>query len=160
MAIAVLNSTIAKSYLADCLYERRRRFAICLFIFLTSLSTGLAQTTEPISDQDQTATLAAKYGGSVRMIESNGIALRIVEAGSGPLVILVHGWPESWFSWRHQIQALVAAGYHVVAPDMRGYGGSSRPPNIEDYDILQLTADVAGIVPAVGATEAILVGHD
>ncbi|MSR11680.1 MAG: alpha/beta hydrolase [Gammaproteobacteria bacterium] len=113
-------------------------------------------TTRP----DQTETLAANCGGSVRLIESNGIALRIVEAGSGPLVILVHGWPESWYSWRHQLQPLAAAGYHVVAPDMRGYGGSARPSNIEDYDILQLTADVAGIVAAVGATSAVLVGHD
>ena len=133
-------------------------FAAALSVAACSenLSEPAAMTTRP----DQTETLAAKFGGSVRLIESNGIALRIVEAGSGPLVILVHGWPESWYSWRHQLQPLAAAGYHVVAPDMRGYGGSARPSNIEDYDILQLTADVAGIVAAVGATSAVLVGHD
>ena len=104
--------------------------------------------------------MAAKFGGQVRYVESNGIRLRLVEAGEGPLVILVHGWPESWYSWRHQLQPLAAAGYHVVVPDMRGYGGSDIPAEIEDYNILQLTADVAGIVTAVGAESAVIVGHD
>ena len=109
---------------------------------------------------DNTATVAASFGGTVRSIDSNGIQLRIVEAGSGPLVVLVHGWPESWYSWRHQLQALADAGYHAVAPDMRGYGGSSLPQSVDDYDIVQLTADVAGIVSAVGAETAVVVGHD
>lgn len=162
MAIAASITTLAGSCLVECLRDRSRCFGFCLMFFLASCSPEQQHTTAPApdQDQDQTATLAAKYGGSVRLIESNGISLRIIEAGSGPLVILVHGWPESWYSWRHQIQPLAAAGYHVVVPDMRGYGGSARPPNIEDYDILQLTADVAGIVPAVDARQAILVGHD
>jgi len=109
---------------------------------------------------DMTTLLAAKYGGEVRYIESNGIRLRLVEAGQGPLIILVHGWPESWYSWRHQLRPLAAAGYHVVAPDMRGYGGSSLPEAVEDYDILQLTADVAGIVTALNEETAIVIGHD
>jgi len=69
-------------------------------------------------------------GVHFRMVETNGIKLRVAEAGQGPLVVLVHGWPESWYSWRHQIPALVAAGYHVVAPDMRGFGKSDKPPAV------------------------------
>ncbi|MCH8264770.1 MAG: alpha/beta hydrolase, partial [Proteobacteria bacterium] len=108
----------------------------------------------------RTEELAARFGGEVTYVDSNGIRLRLVEAGLGPLVILVHGWPESWYSWRHQLQALADAGYHAVAPDMRGYGGSSIPENIEDYNIIELTADVAGIVSALGEDSAVVVGHD
>jgi pimeloyl-ACP methyl ester carboxylesterase len=99
-------------------------------------------------------------GVKLRMVKTNGISLRVAEMGKGPLVILVHGWPESWYSWRHQITALAAAGYHAVAPDMRGYGGSDKPANVEDYDIRHTTADLAGLVEAMGARTAILVGHD
>ncbi|NKB34383.1 MAG: alpha/beta fold hydrolase [Pseudomonadales bacterium] len=108
----------------------------------------------------QTLELAARYGAEVKTVESNGIDLRIVEAGDGPLVILVHGWPESWYSWRHQLPALAQAGYRVVAPDMRGYGGSTIPEAIEDYNITELTADVAGLVSALGEESAVIVGHD
>ncbi len=84
--------------------------------------------------------------------------------GTGPLVILVHGWPESWYSWRHQLPALAAAGFHAVAPDMRGYGESDKPQAVEDYDIHHVTADIVGIVDALGKETgektAILVGHD
>jgi pimeloyl-ACP methyl ester carboxylesterase len=80
--------------------------------------------------------------------------------GSGPLVILVHGWPESWYSWRHQLPALAAAGFHVVAPDMRGYGKSAKPADVEAYDIHHVTADIVGIVDALGEKTAVLVGHD
>ncbi len=97
---------------------------------------------------------------TMRIIESNGIKLRIAEAGSGPLVIFVHGWPESWYSWRHQLPAVAAAGFHAVAPDMRGYGKSEKPEAVEDYDIQHLTADLVGIVDALGEKQAILVGHD
>ena len=108
----------------------------------------------------RTEELAARFGGEVTYVDSNGIRLRLVEAGLGPLVILVHGWPESWYSWRHQLQALADAGYHAVAPDMRGYGGSTIPENIEDYNIIELSADVAGIVSALGEDSAVVVGHD
>jgi pimeloyl-ACP methyl ester carboxylesterase len=101
---------------------------------------------------------------TLRIIESNGIKLRIAEMGKGPLVILVHGWPESWYSWRHQMPALAAAGYHVVAPDMRGYGKSDRPHDVESYSIQKVTADIVGIVDALGKETgektAMLVGHD
>lgn len=109
---------------------------------------------------NETVELAARYGATVRNIEANGINLRIVEAGEGPLVVLVHGWPESWYSWRHQFPALSAAGYRVVAPDMRGYGGSTIPDPIDDYNIKELTADVAGLITALGEESAVLVGHD
>ncbi len=99
-------------------------------------------------------------GVTFRMVETNGIKLRVAEAGKGPLVVLVHGWPESWYSWRHQIPALAAAGYHVIAPDMRGYGKSDKPPNVEDYDITHLSGDIVGLIDAMGEQKAVLVGHD
>ena len=94
------------------------------------------------------------------MVETNGIKLRVAEMGKGPLVILIHGWPESWYSWRDQIPAIAAAGYHVIAPDMRGYGGSDKPAAVEDYDIKHLSADIVGLVDAMGEKRAILIGHD
>src|SRR5262245_37506935 len=96
----------------------------------------------------------------LRFIKSNGIRMRIAEMGKGPLVILVHGWPESWYSWRHQLPALAAAGYRAVAPDMRGYGKSDKPAAITDYDIHHVSADLVGILDALGEKTAILVGHD
>lgn len=97
---------------------------------------------------------------TLRFIESNGIRMRIAEMGKGPLVIFVHGWPESWYSWRHQLPAVAAAGYRVVAPDMRGYGKTDKPAAVEDYSIQQVTGDLVGILDALGEKQAILVGHD
>src|SRR3954466_2625964 len=90
----------------------------------------------------------------------DGVRLHYVEAGEGPLVVLLHGFPEFWWSWRHQIPALVAAGYRVVAPDQRGYAQSDRPPGWGDYRIWRLAAGVAGLISAVGEERAIVVGHD
>ncbi len=84
-----------------------------------------------------------------RRVNTNGIALHIAEQGTGPLVLLVHGFPESWYSWRHQIPALAAAGFHVVAPDMRGYGQSDLPHEVEAYSILHLVGDMVGLVSAL-----------
>ncbi|KAB2868998.1 MAG: alpha/beta hydrolase [Burkholderiaceae bacterium] len=95
-----------------------------------------------------------------RSIAANGITLRIVEQGRGPLVLLCHGWPELAHSWRHQIPALAAAGYHAVAPDMRGYGGSSVPHEVGAYAITDLVGDMVALVAALGATRACIVGHD
>lgn len=97
-----------------------------------------------------------------RLVDTNGVTLRVTEAGEpgNPVVVLAHGFPELAYSWRHQIPALAAAGYHVLAPDQRGYGGSSRPEAIEDYNIAELTADIAGLLDDVGAESAVLVGHD
>jgi epoxide hydrolase A/B len=100
--------------------------------------------------------------GTQRFVDTNGVTLRLTEAGDrgAPVVILAHGFPELAFSWRHQIPVLAAAGYHVMAPDQRGYGGSSAPSAIEDYDIVKLTDDIAGLLDDVGAEKAVLVGHD
>jgi pimeloyl-ACP methyl ester carboxylesterase len=95
-----------------------------------------------------------------RMIESNGIRLNIAEQGKGPLVLLCHGFPESWYSWRHQIGALAAAGFHAVAPDMRGYGKSDAPEAIDQYTILHLVGDLVGLLDALEAPTAVIVGHD
>jgi len=97
---------------------------------------------------------------AARFVEANGIRMRIVEEGHGPLVVLLHGFPESAYSWRHQVPALAAAGYRVVAPDQRGYGETEAPPQIEDYDIFHLTSDVAGLLDALGEDRAVVVGHD
>ena len=83
-------------------------------------------------------------------VATNGIHLRVALAGEGPLVLLVHGWPESWYSWRHQIPILAAAGYRVAAPDVRGYGGSDKPEAIEAYAIKEMCADIAGLIAALG----------
>jgi pimeloyl-ACP methyl ester carboxylesterase len=97
---------------------------------------------------------------SHRFIQSNGIKMQIAEAGEGPLVVLCHGWPESWYSWRHQLKALAAAGYHAVAPDMRGYGQTDKPEAIDQYTLFHLTGDMVGVVGALGQKEAAIVGHD
>lgn len=102
----------------------------------------------------------AMSGPELRFIETNGIRMRIAEMGDGPLVLLIHGWPESWYSWRHQLPALAEAGYHAVAPDMRGYGKSDKPGPVEAYDIEQLTADMVGIIDALGEETAVVAGHD
>jgi pimeloyl-ACP methyl ester carboxylesterase len=93
-------------------------------------------------------------------IETNGIRMHYVDAGSGPLVVLLHGFPESWNSWRHQLEALAEAGFHAVAPDLRGYGQTDCPEALEAYDIFQLTGDVVGLVNALGEKSAVIVGHD
>lgn len=96
-----------------------------------------------------------------RMIGTNGIQLRAAVAGDGPLVVLVHGFPESWAAWRHQIGPIAAAGFKVVAVDCRGYGGSDKPPTVEDYDLEQMTADIAGVIDAENdGTPGVIVGHD
>jgi pimeloyl-ACP methyl ester carboxylesterase len=94
------------------------------------------------------------------LVNANAIRLRVAESGKGPLVVLVHGWPESWYSWRHQIPALAAAGYRVAAVDVRGYGGSDKPHAIEAYAIKEMCADIAGLVESLGEKQAILIGHD
>jgi pimeloyl-ACP methyl ester carboxylesterase len=95
-----------------------------------------------------------------RTVETNGIRLHIAEAGRGPTVVLCHGFPESWYSWRHQVPALAEAGYHVVAPDMRGYGRSDKPEAIDQYTLLHLVGDMVGLLDAVGEETAVIVGHD
>ncbi len=95
-----------------------------------------------------------------RTIETNGIAMHIAEAGEGPTVVLCHGFPESWYSWRHQLTALAEAGFHAVAPDMRGYGQTEAPEAIDQYTLFHLTGDMVGLCQALGAEQAVIAGHD
>jgi len=95
-----------------------------------------------------------------RTIEANGIRMHVAEAGAGPLVVLCHGFPECWYSWKDQIIALAEAGYHAVAPDMRGYGQTDAPEEVDQYTILHLVGDIMGLLDALGAPQAVIVGHD
>lgn len=96
-----------------------------------------------------------------RMIETNGVRLRAAVEGEGPLVLMVHGFPESWYSWRHQMGPLAAAGFMACAIDVRGYGGSDKPHAIEAYDMETIAADVAGVIDALSPGKpAVLIGHD
>ena len=108
--------------------------------------------------------MSALTSPTFQLVRTNGVDLRVAVAGEmtsgGPLIILVHGFPESWYSWRHQMAPLAAAGYRVAAIDVRGYGGSDKPHQIDAYTMAQVTADVAGIADALGGGQAILVGHD
>jgi pimeloyl-ACP methyl ester carboxylesterase len=97
---------------------------------------------------------------SERRVATNGIELNIAEQGEGPLVLMLHGFPESWYSWRHQFEPLASAGYHAVAPDMRGYGKSDKPANIDAYNQVEVVNDIIGLIPALGYDTAIVIGHD
>jgi len=95
-----------------------------------------------------------------RTVETNGIRMHLAEAGAGPLVLLCHGFPESWYSWRHQLVALAEAGFHAVAPDMRGYGETDAPEEVDAYTLLHLVGDMVGVLDALGAESAVIAGHD
>jgi pimeloyl-ACP methyl ester carboxylesterase len=114
-----------------------------------------ARSAEPTSWVDPTIP-EVKH----RMIETNGIRLHVAEQGEGPLVVLCHGFPECWYSWRYQLGALAKAGFRAVAPDLRGYGRSDRPEEVEKYTILHDIGDMVGLVDALGAKQAVIAGHD
>ena len=95
-----------------------------------------------------------------RRVSTNGIVLNIAEQGEGPLVLMLHGFPESWYSWRHQIPAVAGAGFHAVAPDMRGYGKSDKPGDITTYNQVEVTRDIVGLISSLGYETAIVFGHD
>ena len=95
-----------------------------------------------------------------RTVATNGVELFVTEAGEGFPVVFAHGFPELGYSWRHQLPAIAEAGYHAIAPDQRGYGRSSRPEAIEDYDIVHLTDDLLGLLDDLGEERAVFVGHD
>jgi pimeloyl-ACP methyl ester carboxylesterase len=95
-----------------------------------------------------------------RFIDTNGINMHVAEQGEGPLVLLCHGFPESWYSWRHQLPTLAEAGFRAVAPDMRGYGRTDRPEPIDQYTLFHLVGDMVGLLDALGAAQAVIAGHD
>jgi pimeloyl-ACP methyl ester carboxylesterase len=105
-------------------------------------------------------------GVTHRYLQAGGLRMHVAEAGEGPLVLLLHGFPESWYSWRHQLTALAAAGYHAVAPDQRGYcetgppGTAGQPAQVSDYTMLHLTGDVLALMDALGEEHAVVAGHD
>ncbi len=126
---------------------------------LTKSSSALSQTGDPASagkadDVDDPEVFTHRFA------TINGIRMHYVDQGHGPLVVLLHGYPFLWYLWRHQIKALAAAGYHVVAPDQRGYGQTDCPPDVDSYDITHLVGDVVGLIKALGSTSAVLVGQD
>jgi pimeloyl-ACP methyl ester carboxylesterase len=93
-------------------------------------------------------------------VRVNGIDVHLAEAGDGPPVVLLHGFPELWYSWRHQIPALAQAGYHVIVPDLRGYGRTTAPAAVGDYAMTRMVADVTGLLDLLGEDRAVLAGHD
>ncbi len=95
-----------------------------------------------------------------RYVPTNGIDMAVYEQGSGPPVIFLHGFPELAYSWRHQLPALAAAGFRAIAPDMRGYGQTTVPPDVGDYRITELVADITGLLDGLGVDQAVFVGHD
>jgi pimeloyl-ACP methyl ester carboxylesterase len=95
-----------------------------------------------------------------RIVEANGLKLRIAEQGQGPLVLFCHGFPETSHAWRHQLRALAAAGYRAVAPDLRGFGGSDQPEQVEAYKVLDVIGDLVALVKVLGERQAVLVGND
>ena len=133
--------------------------ALAVVCALVLAGAGCATETGGATAAPQSAA-PADTGPRLRTVEANGIKLRIAEMGQGPLVIFLHGFPESWYSWRHQLPATAKAGFHAVAPDMRGYGKSDKPAGVDDYDIHHLTADVVGLIDALGQKTAVVVGHD
>jgi pimeloyl-ACP methyl ester carboxylesterase len=95
-----------------------------------------------------------------RFVEANGIRIHLAEQGEGPMVLMCHGFPESWYSWRRQLAALAGAGFRAVAPDMRGYGQTDRPEAIDQYTMLHLVGDMVGILDSLGVESAVIAGHD
>ena len=109
---------------------------------------------------EETAKEGATQAVSHRFVETNGLKMHLAEQGMGPLVLLCHGFPEFWYSWCYQMSALAAAGYHVVAPDQRGYGQTERPDAVESYTLLHLVGDLVGLLDALEEQQAVIVGHD
>ncbi len=121
---------------------------------------GLAAASVSRAQSKDTAGLVPAGPWKSAFAETNGIRMHYVEQGSGPLVLLLHGFPELWYSWRHQIPALAQSGFRAVAPDLRGYGQTGGSKNIAEYSIKTLVADVVGLLDALGEKQCVLVGHD
>ncbi|MEQ9450738.1 MAG: alpha/beta hydrolase [Pseudomonadales bacterium] len=141
----------------------QNRTVLLIALVLTAMGCGTDKNLqENTAENKEGHTMQSPVAGiTLRQITANGLSMRIAEAGdSGPVVLLAHGWPESWYSWRHQLTGLAAAGYRVIAPDMRGYGETDAPQAVEDYDIERLAADMVGILDALEIEQATMVGHD
>ena len=139
--------------------KRIKKLLIIFGLMMATNAIGSSPTESKINEVNMNNS--PLEGVKFSFIETNGIRMRLAEMGSeGPLVLFVHGWPESWYSWRHQLIALSNAGYRVVAPDMRGYGETDAPEEIDQYDIEQLSSDMVGILDALGEETATIVGHD
>jgi pimeloyl-ACP methyl ester carboxylesterase len=131
--------------------DRRHALAIALAVAASQLTYGQSKDQPiPIPEGSWKSAFA----------EVNGLRMHYVEQGSGPLVLLLHGFPELWYSWRHQMPALAQAGYRAVAPDLRGYGLTGGPKSASEYSIKTLVDDVAGLMDALGEKSAVLIGHD
>lgn len=129
--------------------------------FGSLVGLGLAgMANQALAQRSDTPTPLVPGDIGHRRLKANGINLHIAEQGTGPLVLLCHGFPETWHSWRHQLPALANAGFHAVAPDMRGYGQSDAPHEVAAYSIMDLAGDMVGLVAALGQKQAIIVGHD
>ncbi|MFV0438167.1 MAG: alpha/beta fold hydrolase [Desulfopila sp.] len=136
---------------------KKRYFLLGVMAALVMLGTERVATgfAQPVT------TKIAGLNPEFRIITTNGIEVRAAIQGQGPLVVLVHGFPESWYSWRHQIAPLAAAGFTVCAIDLRGYGGSDKPYPVDAYTMKEMTADVAGVIDALSPDQpAVLIGHD
>ncbi|RBY80515.1 alpha/beta fold hydrolase [Blastococcus sp. TF02A-26] len=114
--------------------------------------------TSPAAQPPDATSVLLPGPWSHRGLSANGVQLHVAEAGAGPLVVLLHGFPQFWWTWRAQLPALADAGLHAVAPDLRGYGASDKPPR--GYDLPTAAADVAALIRALGERDAVLVGHD
>src|SRR5205085_2127295 len=136
--------------------HRPRPRAVDLELGDERADSGLSPRTHPLSITEGIHMTEIKH----RTIDTNGIKMHIAEAGEGPLVLMLHGFPELWYSWRHQLPALAEAGYHAVAPDVRGYGRTDAPKPIEAYSMKEMTADAVGVLDALGEQTAVVVGHD
>jgi pimeloyl-ACP methyl ester carboxylesterase len=119
-----------------------------------TMKQSTTDTTRAITEMIDSTEITHRYA----MI--NGIRYHYTEAGRGPLVVMLHGFPELWYSWRHQLAALANAGYHAVAPDLRGFGESEVTPDVSDYSLLQHAKDVKALIDHIGAKDAVVAGHD
>ena len=134
-----------------------------MFVAAARLGRGLPALARRLSSKLSPST--QKLVDSLQTVElNNGLSMRYADTAPGdatrPLVVFMHGWPESWFSWRHQLAAVHEAGYRCVAPDMRGYGGTDAPAATEDYSVAKRTGDMKALLDHLGAGEAAFVGHD
>ncbi len=139
----------------------RIRELILVMLAMSGMSCSAADSAQTEAASDAFKIEEALLPGlKMHYIQSNGIRMRVAEMGEGPAVLFAHGWPESWYSWRHQLQALSAAGYRAIAPDMRGYGSTDAPADVATYNLATLAADMVGVLDALGIEQAHMVGHD